>query len=220
MTGVYFQLTPNGSTFVATDAHRLVKYYRGDLKTKSSVSFIIPRKALSLLKNALPSDESEVAIGYDKNNAYFSVGNVGLICRLIDAKYPDYEAVIPQQNPNHLLINCDDLKASVKRVAIFSNKTSNLVQVKLAGSSLRISGQDTDFSNEANESLVCEYNGNDMEIGFNAKFLAEMLDAVGTEQVRFEMSTPTRAGLILPEKQEDKENLLMLIMPVMIGNYD
>ncbi|MEN9522046.1 MAG: hypothetical protein RL065_423 [Bacteroidota bacterium] len=221
MTGLFFQLNTDGASFVGTDAHKLVCIKRSDISYKDSANFIVPRKSIGIVKNILPNDLTPISITYDKNNAYFDCGKIQLVCRLIDAKYPDYEAVIPAENPNQLFISKDDLLGALKRVCIFSNKTTNQVALKLKGSALRIEGQDLDFSNEANESLACNYNGADMEIGFNGKFLIDMLTAINAENIRLEMSTPSRAGIILPETQPENESLLMLIMPIMLsGSYD
>ncbi|MFM2047928.1 MAG: hypothetical protein RI955_474 [Bacteroidota bacterium] len=221
MTGLFFQLNADGSSFVGTDAHKLVCIKRSDITYKDSANFIVPRKSIGIVKNILPNDLTPVSITYDKNNAYFDCGKIQLVCRLIDAKYPDYEAVIPTENPNQLFISKDDLLGALKRVCIFSNKTTNQVALKLKGSALHIEGQDLDFSNEANESLACNYNGADMEIGFNGKFLIDMLTAINADNIKLEMSTPSRAGIILPENQTENESLLMLIMPIMLsGSYD
>jgi len=220
MTGLYFQLDKEGCKFVSTDAHRLVSIKRNDLKHNESANFIVPRKSIGIVKNILPNDLTPVKVAYDKNNAYFDTGNIQLVCRLIDAKYPDYEAVIPTENPNVLSIAKDDLLGALKRVCIFSNKTTNQVAFNLKGSQLHIKGQDLDFSNEADETLACNYNGADLEIGFNGKFLIEMLLAVDSDNIRLEMSSPSRAGILLPEQQSNNEDLLMLIMPIMLsGNY-
>ena len=220
MTGLYFQLGKDGCNFVSTDAHRLVSIKRSDLKHEESANFIVPRKSIGIVKNILPNDLTPAQIAYDKNNAYFDCGNIQLVCRLIDAKYPDYEAVIPTENPNVLSIAKDDLLGALKRVCIFSNKTTNQVAFNLKGSQLHITGQDLDFSNEADETLVCNYNGVDLEIGFNGKFLIDMLSALNCDNIRFEMSSPSRAGIVVPEQQATNENLLMLIMPIMLsGNY-
>ncbi len=220
MTGLYFQLDKEGCNFVSTDAHRLVRVKRADLKHTESTNFIVPRKSIGIVKNILPNDLTPVKIAYDKNNAYFDCGNIQLICRLIDAKYPDYEAVIPAENPNVLSISKDDLLGALKRVCIFSNKTTNQVAFNLKGSQLHIKGQDLDFSNEADETLACNYNGVDLEIGFNGKFLIDMLSALACDNIRFEMSSPSRAGIVVPEQQAANEDLLMLIMPIMLsGNY-
>ncbi len=219
MNGLYFQMTPEGTHFVATDAHRLVKMTRTDMTFKNSTSFIVPRKSVAQLKMMLPNNDSEVSIAHEKGNAFFRTESMQLVCRLIDAKYPDYQAVIPVDNPSCLTIEKEELMGTLKRVQIFANKTTHQVAFKLAGSSLQISAQDLDFSNEAKETLTCEFNGDDMEIGFNSKFMLEMLNNVDTKQIRLELSTPTRAGVLTPDVQEENESLLMLVMPIMINNY-
>jgi DNA polymerase-3 subunit beta len=201
---------------VATDAHKLVRYRRKDANSSDTASFIVPRKALGLLKGALPSDQ-QVKIAYNASNAFFDFGNVSMICRLIDARYPDYNAVIPTDNPNTLTIGRNDLQNSLRRIAIFANKTTHQVILRIAGSDLHISAQDLDFSNEANERLACLYSGEDMEIGFNARFLIEMLGVLEAKEIRIELSTPTRAGIIVPIEQAENEEVLMLVMPVMVN---
>lgn len=218
MTGVFFQVDFNGLTLVATDAHKLVKYTFSKVETSVSTSFIVPKKALTLLKNALPSGDDAVKISFNKANAFFSYDNVHLVCRLIDARYPDYNAVIPTDNPNKMTISRSDLQNSLKRIAIYANKTTNQVVLNIADGSLTLSAQDLDFSNEAMEQLPCGYEGSDMIIGFNAKFMAEMLGILDGDSISVEMSTPSRAGIILPSEQAEGEDLLMLIMPVMLGN--
>ncbi len=217
MTGVYFQLDQEGTTFVATDAHKLVRYRRTDAKSDSASAFIVPKKALNLLRTALPTDDTVVNISYNNSNAFFSFGNANLICRLIDARYPDYNAVIPTNNPNHLAIGRAELQNSLKRIAIFANKTTNQVVLKITGNELQISAQDLDFSNEANEKLNCSYEGNDMEIGFNAKFLIEMLNVMEGDDITLELSSPNRAGVLFPVEKDEAEEILMLVMPVMLN---
>lgn len=217
MTGVFFQLDGQGTTFVATDAHKLVRYKRSDTKAGKASSFIAPRKALNLLKTALPADESPVVISFNSSNAFFSFNSINLICRLIDAKYPDYNAVIPKESSSKLTVNRISLLNSMRRIAIYSNKTTNQVVMKIAGSELTMSAQDLDFSNEASERLSCNYEGADLEIGFNAKFLVEMLGVLESEEVVFELSGPTRAGILLPSEKDNDEDLLMLVMPVMLN---
>ncbi len=218
MCGVFCQLAADNITFVATDAHKLVRYIRTDAKSSLAGSFILPKKPLNLLKNILNGKDGEVSIEYNKSNALFSIGGATLICRLIDGKYPNYEAVIPLNNPNRLTIDRKLLLDSIKRVAIFSNKTTHQVRLKIAGSELNISAEDLDFSNEANERHTCQYEGRDIEIGFNSKFLIEMLSNIESEEINLEMSDPNRAGIFLPTKtKEGKEDLLMLVMPVMIN---
>jgi DNA polymerase-3 subunit beta len=218
MTGVLCQLTPQSTTFVATDAHKLVRYRRLDVKSETVTSMILPKKALSLLKSSLPSEDVDVAVEYNNTSAFFRFGNIHLICRLIDERYPDYEAVIPQVNPNKLTIDRLLLLNSLRRVVIFANKTTHQVRLKIAGSELNISSEDLDFSNEAHERLSCQYEGEDTEIGFNAKFLIEMLNNLVCEEVVLEMSTPNRAGLLLPSIEDENEKILMLVMPVMLNN--
>lgn len=216
MTGVFFQLNSEGITFVATDAHKLVKYKRTDLSSNASASFIIPKRALMLLKSVLPAEETQVDVSYNNSSASFTFNSVKLNCRLIDGKYPDYNAVIPKLNPNQLTLNRADILNTMRRVMIFSNKTTHQVIMKITGNKLQVRAEDIDFSNEAVEQLDCQYKGEDMEIGFNAKFLLEMLNAMDNEEVMIELSTPTRAGILLPTDPEEGEDLLMLVMPVML----
>ncbi|MEJ8756764.1 DNA polymerase III subunit beta [Pontibacter sp. H259] len=219
MTGIFVQLRSDNVTFVATDGHRLLRYRRTDIATSQEASLIIPRKAFTLLKSTLPTEATAVRVEFNNSNAFFSFDNIRMICRLIDERYPDYENVIPVQNPNKLVIERQALLSSVKRISIYSNKTTHQIRLKLSGSELQVSAEDLDFSNEANERLACQYDGEDMEIGFNAKFLIEMLNNMDSDEITFELSTPNRAGLLMPLANEDNENVLMLVMPVMLNNY-
>ncbi|MDP1622779.1 MAG: DNA polymerase III subunit beta [Bacteroidales bacterium] len=218
LSGVFCELSPDDVTFVATDAHKLVKYKRTDLKSVDSASFILPKKPLNLLKNILSTLEVQVAIEYNKTNAFFSFSNIHLICRLIDGKYPNYDAVIPKENPNRLTIERHALLTSIRRVSIFANQSTHQIRFKVSGQELILSAEDIDFSNEAKERLSCSYNGEDMEIGFNSKFLLEMLNNIETEEICLEMSAPNRAGILTPLNNENKdEDILMLVMPVMLN---
>mgnify|MGYP003454855126 FL=1 len=216
MNGVFIQLNESGMTFVATDAHKLVRFSRNDIQSETPGSFIIPKKALNQLKSIVPNNDSEVSMSFNKDNVFFHVANVYLVCRLIDQRFPDYNNVIPKENPNLLVISREDLLGTLKRTTIFSNKTTNQVVLKIVGNTLAVSAQDLDFSNEASEQLSCEYTGEDLEIGFNSKFLIEMLNTISDQEIRIELSTPTRAGILKPQEQEDEQDLLMLVMPVMI----
>lgn len=226
MSGVFVQFAPDGTTFVATDAHKLVRYRRLDVKATGSAAFIVPRKPLNLLKNILGTTEGIVRVEYNTTNARFSWGiapdgSIGstLICRLIDGKYPNYDAVIPKNNPNRLTIDTTALLGSIRRVSIFANKTTHQVRLKIAGSELNISAEDLDFSNEAAERLTCSYAGDDMEIGFNSRFLVEMLTNIDSSEATIEMSAPNRAGILLPNgNNAATEDTLMLVMPVMLNN--
>jgi DNA polymerase-3 subunit beta len=219
MTGVFCQLSPQNITFVATDAHKLVRYRRNDTHSESATSFILPKKALNLLKSSLPSEDVNVSVEYNATSAFFKFANIYLICRLIDERYPDYEAVIPQNNPNKLVLDRGLFLNCLKRVVIFANKTTHQVRLKINGSELNISSEDIDFANEAHERISCQYDGEDMEIGFNAKFLIEMLNNISGEEITIEMSTPNRAGLLSPSIKDENEDILMLVMPVMLNNY-
>ena len=219
MSGIFFELADDGIRFVATDAHKLVRYARTDIKAPKTASFIVPKKPLNLLKNSLANTTAEVTVSYNENNASFAFDNVLLVCRLIDGKYPNYEAVIPKKNPNKLTIDRQTFLNSVRRVSIFSNKTTHQVRMNIAGSQLAVSAEDLDFANEANEKLTCGYEGEDMTIGFNSRFLMDMLNNLNSEHVVMEMSAPNRAGILLPaEKTEHGEDVLMLVMPVMLNN--
>ncbi len=218
MTGVFFELTKESVQFVATDAHRLVRYKRTDAKATKTDSFIVPKKPLNLLKNALPDNDDEINISYNGNHLFVSHGDVQMICRLIDARFPDYKVVIPADNPYHLIVNKHDFQNALRRVSVFSNKSTNQVALSISGSELQMAAQDVDFSFEGNERMNCQYNGEDLQIAFNAKFLIEMLSAADTEDVRVELSTPTKAGLVKPTEQAEGEDLLMLVMPLMLNN--
>lgn len=219
MTGVYMNLSDSNTTFVSTDGHRLIRYRRVDVASEEGSTIIIPRKALNLLKSTLPSESTNVTVEFNMSNAFFKFGNIRMICRLIDERFPDYENVIPADNPNKMVISRTEFLSSLKRIAIYANKTTHQVRLKITGSELQISAEDLDFANEANERLSCEHDGNDIEIGFNAKFLIEMLNNIHADKIAIHLSEPNKAGLIIPEEQDDNEDLLMLVMPVMLNNY-
>ena len=219
MSGVFFQFSSEHLIFVATDAHKLVKYQRNDVKASEVAEFIMPKKPLNLLKGILTGSEESVLIEYNDSNAKFSFDNTELICRLIDGKYPNYEAVIPKENPNKLTISRNQILSSVRRVSIFSNKTTHQIRLKIAGAELNISAEDIDYSNKAEERLTCSYQGDDMQIGFNSRFLIEMLGNLTSEEVCLEMSLPNRAGILTPiDGLDEGEMVTMLVMPVMLNN--
>lgn len=219
MSGVFCQFSEAEGLFVATDAHKLVRYRRNDAKGESAASFILPKKPLNLIKNLLAGVDDVVKVEFNKTNATFSFQNNFVVCRLIDGKYPNYEAVIPKQNPNKLTIDRSALLGALKRVSIYSNKATHQVRFKIAGSALDIFAEDLDFSNEAHERLNCTYVGEDMEIGFNSRFMVEMLSNLDSDEINIEMSAPNRAGIITPsQKTNPQEDVLMLVMPVMLNN--
>lgn len=219
MTGVYVNLGEKNTTFVATDGHRLVRYRRTDVKSDNGSSIIIPRKALNLLKATLPTENQPVNIDFNLSNAFFKFGNIRMICRLIDERFPDYENVIPTQNNIKMTIGRSELLGALKRISIYANKTTHQVRLKITGSELQISAEDLDFSNEANERLSCEHEGEDIEIGFNAKFLVEMLTNLDSNQIKLSMSAPNKAGVLNPADKDKHEDILMLVMPVMLNQY-
>jgi DNA polymerase-3 subunit beta len=219
MSGVFFQFSTENLTFVATDAHKLVKYTREDLSASEVAEFIMPKKPLNLLKGILAGSDSEVTIDYNDSNAKFSFDNSELVCRLIDGKYPNYEAVIPKENPNKLSIERNQFLNSARRVSIFSNKTTHQLRLKMAGAELNISAEDIDYSNKAEERLSCDYQGDDLQIGFNSRFLIEMLNNLNANDVQLEMSLPNRAGILTPvDGLDEGEHIIMLVMPVMLNN--
>ncbi len=219
MSGVFFQFSTDELTFVATDAHKLVKYTRTDLKADEASEFIMPKKPLTLLKNILVNYDNEVTIEYNDSNAKFTFANSIMVCRLIDGKYPNYDAVIPKENPNILTLDRGLFLNSVRRVSIFASKTTHQIRLKMAGTELNISAEDIDFSNKADERLQCAYQGDDMQIGFNSRFLSEMLNNLNSNEVQIHMSLPNRAGILKPlDGLEDGEEITMLVMPVMLNS--
>lgn len=219
MSGVFFQFSTENLIFVATDAHKLVRYTRDDISSAQTAEFIMPKKPLNLLKSILAGSEEEVLIEYNESNAKFIFDNTEMICRLIDGKYPNYEAVIPKENPNKLVIDRNQFLNSVRRVSIFSSKTTHQIRLKIAGAELNISAEDIDYSNKAEERLTCDYQGDDMQIGFNSRFLTEMLNNLTSDEVSLEMSLPNRAGILTPvDGLDEGETVTMLVMPVMLNN--
>jgi len=219
MSGVLFHFSTEGLTFVATDAHKLVKYTRTDVSATEEADFIMPKKPLNILKNILATSNAGVSIDYNNSNATFSFENYTLTCRLIDGKYPNYEAVIPKENPNRLILDRSMFLNSVRRVAIFANKTTHQIKLKMAGTELNISAEDVDYSNRADERLTCDYQGEDLQIGFNSRFLTEMLTNLTCNDIMLEMSMPNRAGILTAmDGLDEGENILMLVMPVMVNS--
>ncbi len=219
MTGVYMAMSDTCLTFVATDAHKLVRYRRMDVKSDTAASFIVPKKPINQLKNILAGRADElVHVEFNNTNASFTFGEYKLICRLIEGRYPNYEAVIPTTNPNKLIVDRQLLNAAIKRVAIFSSKATHQIRFKINGQELVLTAEDLDYSNEAKERLTCNYSGEDMEIGFSSKFFQEMLANLSQNEIQLEMSAPNRAGIITPvDNQNADEDILMLLMPVMLN---
>ena len=222
MGGIYCDITPENTTFVATDAHKLVRYRRTDIHSDNPTSFILPRKPITMLRNILAAqkEEMDVTVEYNNTNAFFTFENFYIICRLVDGKYPNYDAAIPKDNPNKLTVDRNSFLNTLRRVGLFANQASHQVRLSIQERELVVSAEDLEFSNDASEKLPCQYEGEPMEIGFNAKFLTEMVSNIESEQILIEMSHPSRAGIIFPitEEESSPENILMLVMPVMLAN--
>jgi len=218
MNGIFIELNNNDLTFVASDAHKLVRYKRLDGSSEVESSFILPKKPASLLRNILPKEENPVLVEFDDKNAFFTLSNYKLICRLVEGKYPSYGSVIPTNNPFKLTIDRVELYNTLKRVSVFSNPASNLIKFELLNNELVVSAQDVDFSISARERLMCQYEGESLEIGFKSVFLLEILQNISSANVVIALSDPTRAGLFLPYDNENAdEDVLMLLMPMMIN---
>lgn len=217
MMGVYFDIGPEESKFVATDGHRLVRYIKKDLTSDNEINFIVPEKALSLVLKALHADECDMTVTDD--HVRFKSGNTIVITRLINEQYPNYESVIPRENDKNLIINKEQMLSTVKRVAIFSSSTTRQIRLQMTSDNLTIRAEDIDMSSEAKETIPCDYSNEEMEIGFNAKYLADVLGNIDDDEVFFEFSTPNRAGIVKPSEEDDSEQMLMLVMPVMLNTY-
>jgi len=219
MNGIFIEISPEEIRFVSTDAHKLVRYKRFNVSTDITSSFILPKKPASLLKNLIAKGSIEVEVEFDEKNAFFNILSNKLICRLVEGNYPAYNAVIPIDNPNKLTVDRVELINSLKRVTVFSNQATNLVRLQITGNQLTISAQDIDFSISAVERIPCTFEGEAMEIGFKSLFLMDILLNLSSTEVCFELSDPTRAGIILPANNENKdEDILMLIMPMMLND--
>ncbi|MDZ7739435.1 MAG: DNA polymerase III subunit beta [Bacteroidales bacterium] len=218
MGGIFVEAGTDKITFVASDAHKLVRYQRSDAQSEENASFILPKKPASLLKNILPKEEGKVALEFDDKNAFFTLSEYKVICRLVEGNYPNYHSVIPSNNERKVTVDRIELLNTLKRVSVFSNQASNLVKLELTGNQIMVSAQDIDFSISAYERLNCEYEGEEMEIGFKSVFLLEILSNIESPDVVIELADPTRAGLLLPsESANEAEDVLMLLMPMMIN---
>lgn len=217
MNGVFFNIEPEQLTFVATDAHKLVKY-ASNLTGEVNASFILPKKPANLLKNILLKEEEDVKVCFDQNNVRFELKNHTLICRLIEGSFPNYNAVIPNNNPNKVLVDRVELVNGIKRVAICSNPTTNLIRMDISENRIKLTAQDIDFSLSANETLSCSYEGSPIVIGFKSTFLVEILSNIDTPTVQIELADSTRAGVFKPVYDDvQNSSTLMLLMPMMIN---
>ncbi len=223
MSGIFCEMTPDGVTFVATDAHKLVRYRRKDITSSESTNFILPKKPITIVKNILAArkDDGDITVEYNNTNLFITFDNFYIVCRLVDGRYPNYEAAIPKDNPNKLILDRQSFLNTLRRVSIFASEATRQVRLSISANKVDISAEDLEFSNKAHESIPCQYEGDPMDIGFNAKFLTEMISNLDTEQVLIELSHPSRAGIIFPygdEAEGKQDDILMLVMPVMLAN--
>ncbi|MDR1706712.1 DNA polymerase III subunit beta [Dysgonomonas sp.] len=218
MNGVYFDITPDDLTFVASDGHKLVRCKTLAAKGTERASFILPKKPANLLKALLPKEAETVEIKFDENNAYIKMASYTMTCRFIEGRYPNYNSVIPQNNTNKVNLDRLAFLNALKRVSVFSNQASNLIRLQLSDKNIIVSAQDIDFSTAAEETIPCEYAGTTMNIGFKSSFLIEILNNIPSSDISLELSDPSRAGLIIPVENEESEDLLMLLMPMMLND--
>lgn len=217
MNGIYFDITTEGITMVASDGHKLVRCKTLAAQGNERAAFIFPKKPATLVKNLLPKESGAVSIEFDERNAIFTLENYRMICRLIEGRYPNYNSVIPKNNPNKITVDRQLLLGALRRVSVFSSQASSLIKLCMGKDRMIINAQDIDFSTSAEESLVCQYDGAQMEIGFKSTFLIDILNNIPSDEVIIELADPSRAGVITPAEQEENEELLMLLMPMMLN---
>jgi DNA polymerase-3 subunit beta len=218
MNGIYFDITTEDITFVASDGHKLVRNKTYKARGNEKAAFILPKKPASLLKNLLPKEQGDVQIGFDDRNAIFTLENYSMTCRLIEGRYPNYNSVIPQNNPHKATIDRAAFMSALKRVSVFSSAAASLIKLHLENNTIQVSAQDIDFSTSAEETLMCQYEGSPLNIGFKPTFLVEIMNNIATQEVIMELADPSRGGVILPTEQEEDEDLLMLLMPMMLND--
>lgn len=220
MTGVFFDIRPDNLTFVATDAHKLVRLKSTAVQPELTASFILPQKPSGVLKNILPKESGDVLVEFDGKNVAFTLSHYKMFCRQIEGRFPNYENVIPKPevNVNKVVVDRVSLVNALRRVSLFTNQANNLIKLALDNNLLTISAQDIDFSISAKEELECQYDSQPLTIGFKSQFLIEILNNINSTEVSIELSDPSRAGLILPFVQNDDEDLLMLLMPMLLND--
>ncbi|WP_314969544.1 DNA polymerase III subunit beta [Phocaeicola abscessus] len=218
MNGVYMDMTPADITFVASDGHRLVRDKSTAAHANTNAAFILPKKPSNIWKTLLTKGEDEVTIDFDEKNAVITASEYKMVCRLIEGRYPNYNSVIPQDNPYKVRIDRQAMMSALRRVSVFSSQASSLIKLHLDNNQLQISAQDIDFSTSAEEILTCEYDGNPMSIGFKSTFLIDILNNLNAEEVIIELTDPSRAGVIVPAEQEENDDVLMLLMPMMLND--
>lgn len=218
MNGIYFDITSENLTFVASDGHKLVRMTTQEVKGEGRASFILPKKPANLLKTLLPREQGQVEIKFDENNAYIMMSEYAMVCRFVEGRYPNYNSVIPQNNPYSVVLDRISFLNALKRVSVFSNQSSSLIKLQLSEDKIVITAQDIDFLISAEETLPCNYQGNVMSIGFKAVFLIDILNNIPSSDIRMELSDPSRAGIIVPVENEENEDMLTLLMPMMLND--
>ncbi len=218
MNGIYFDITTENMTFVASDGHKLVRVISSDVKADERASFILPKKPANLLRSVLPREDGEVIVTFDENHAVIKLSDYNMVCRFVEGRYPNYNSVIPVDNPNKVTLDRLSFLSAIKRVSVFSNPSSNLVKMQLSEDKIIITAQDIDYLTAAEETISCQYTGSVMSIGFKASFLVDILNNIPSTDVILELSDPSRAGIIVPVEDEENEEMLTLIMPMMLND--
>ncbi|MDP4277790.1 MAG: DNA polymerase III subunit beta [Bacteroidota bacterium] len=218
MNGVVLDITTEGITFVASDAHKLVRLKNSAVKADQPATLIIPKKPANLLRSILPKETGIVAVSFDDNNVLFKLSNYQMICRLVEGRFPNYNAVVPQNNPYKVIVDRVSFLNTLKRVAIFANQSTSLVKVSISTNQMELTSQDIDFSTSAEETIACQYEGDAITIGFKAQFFIDIVSSLETQDIVLELADPSRAGLFLPFINEPDEDLLMLLMPMLIND--
>lgn len=217
MTGIFFHFSNNGVTFVATDAHKLVRLNNNTVQTESEASFILPRKAANMVKNLVASEKGEVCVSFDDKNIIFEMPTYHMICRQIEGRFPNYNGVIPQNNPYEIILDRHQFISSIKRIIAFANQGTYLVKLSISTGKMTLSAQDIDFSISAQETIPCQFEGEPINIGFKAPLLVDILNGISSNEVRLQLADPSRAGIILPLENEENEDMLTLLMPMLIN---
>ena len=218
MNGIYFDLTTDCLAFVASDGHKLVRCRDYSIKSETPAAFILPKKPATLLRNVLDKDSGDVVIKFNSNSAEIHFAEGKLSCRLIEGNYPNYNAAIPNDNPNELTIDRKSLLSAIRRILPFASMSSQLIRFRLEAGMLELSSEDIDFATRAKESLVCEYTGAPLQIGFRGDFFTEILNSIDTDELKIKLGDPSRAGIVVPSKQPENEDVLMLIMPLLLND--
>ena len=218
MNGIYFDLTTDCLAFVASDGHKLVRCRDYAIKSETPAAFILPKKPAMLLKNVLDKDSGDVVIIFNSSSAEIQFAEGKLSCRLIEGNYPNYNAAIPNDNPNELTIDRKSLLSAIRRILPFASMSSQLIRFRLEAGMLELSSEDIDFATRAKESLVCEYTGSPLQIGFRGDFFTDILNSIDTDELKIKLGDPSRAGIVVPSKQPENEDVLMLIMPLLLND--